>query len=475
MRRKFCCAAASLGLVLLFSGTRASAQDVPQPTAGEPAKPAAKAYGPIGAEPQDPNQEPETMQPDDRPLTGFQQATVGTPIARHSYWLPGISYYNTIQSNGASSGTSDGWNSSNYIAGNVSLLEAGSRSRLTLNASIGGFFSSNSQGNGWYQQIGVADTFNWERWQLTFLDQFAYLPQAQFGFGAGSGLGLPGVGGSLGGGSVGLGPGYDPGSSIFAATGPRYTNAFGTQANYLLTPRSSVTFGGMLSLMRFTDSGSENIESNTYIANLGYNYQISRADTIGVQYSFSSFHYLGFDQAIGSHTIQAVYGRKLTGRLALSIAGGPQIVNFRKPEGTTTATRFVTGSATTTLSYALQNGSLSVAYFHGLTGGSGALAGASTDQVTVSGTRRLSRLWSGEAHVGFARNRNADTDTGLPNPSFHSTYVGTSLNRPLGRNASLTLGYTGYIASSNNVGGGDFTTHQITVGVSWHARPFVLH
>src|SRR6201984_2899022 len=218
----------------------------PQAPEGDKPKHAARTYGPIGSGDEDQNPAPDTLQPDERPLTGIQQLTVGTPMEKHSYWVPGVSYYNFIQSNAQSQGGGSGWTSSNYLAGNSSLLENWTRSQLAVNYSGGGNFSTDSTvGNGWFQQFGVTQTVNWERVQLTLLDQFAYLPQSQFGFGAGTGLAQPGIGGSLAVGSTGLGVGLDPSQSIFTAIGPRYSNTFGTQVNYLLSPRSSVTIGGL--------------------------------------------------------------------------------------------------------------------------------------------------------------------------------------------------------------------------------------
>lgn len=445
----------------------------------EKPKPAARAYGPIGAEEQDANQTPDSLQPDVRPLTGIQQPTVGTPMEKHSYWVPGLSYYNFIQSNGQSQGGANNWNSTSYVAGNVSLLENWSRSQLALNCSGGGNFSTDSvYGNGWFQQLGAVQTFNRERWQLTLLDEFAYLPQAQFGFGAGTGLALPGIGGSLAPGMTGLSNGLSAGQSIFTAIGPRYTNTFGTQVNYNLTPRSSVTLGGVYSILRFTNSG--NIESNDYLGNAGYNYQITRQDTLGVVYRFGSYHYLGLPQAIGDHTIQAAYGRKITGRLALQLSGGPEITMFRVPMGTSTKKRYIAGSGNATLTYAFSRGSVSLSYLHGVTSGSGVFVGATTDQVTGAVMRKLSRVWSGSASLGYARNRNAETAPGVSNQSYNALYAGASVARPLGRNANFSLGYTGYVETSNNTVcagtncGSSFTSHQISVGLSWHTRPFVL-
>jgi hypothetical protein len=459
-----------------LASTSAYAQDQ---SGGEPPKRPAKTYGPLGVDnQQEQNQAPDTYQPDTRPLTGFQQTTVGTPPERHSYWVPGISYTNFIQSNGNLGGGQDTWSSTSYLTGNVSLLENWSRSQLQVNYSGGGYFSTDeATGNGWFQQLGATQTFNWHRLQLVLLDEFAYLPQSQFGFGAGTGLANPGVGGSLGGGVTGISSGYTAGQSIFSATGPRYSNAAGVQTTYQLSRRSSVTMGGLYSLLRFTEPG--NIDSDQYVGNVGYNYQITRNNTIGVQYRFTAFHYIDDPQAIGDHIVQAVFGRKITGRLALTLSGGPEITNFRIAQPPATKTHSVAGSGGATLNYLVEKGSLTGSYFHGVTAGSGVFAGAITDQLTGSAMRKVTRVWSGELRAGYARNRSAETASGVGNTDYDSFYGGVSAARPLGRNAMFTLAYTAYVqktdvsACTTNCNS-TITTNQISIGVSWHARPFVL-
>jgi len=453
------------------------AQDQQSDTA---TKPAAKALPPIGfGDDQETTQPSDTLQPDNRPLTGFQQLTTGSPPERHSYWIPGISYTNFIQSSALTQGGGSGWNSTSFVTGNLSLLQNWSTSQLALNYSGGGSLSSDSSiGNGQFHQFGAVETFNWRRWQLTFLDEFSYLPESQFGFGAGTALSTPGVGGSLAPGLPGLQNGFTPSQSIFTAVGPRYFNSFGTQVNLLLTPRSSVTFGGVLGILRFTES--ENIESNDVILNAGFNYQVSRTDSFGLSYRFSAYHYIGLPQAIGDQAIQAVYGKKITGRLALQLSGGPEITNFRMSPGVGTKRQYIAGTGSVGLSYAFFPGSLSLSYAHGVNNGSGVLLSATSDQITGGATRRLSRVWSGNASLGYARNRSAATST-TQNQAYNTLYIGAGLRRPLSRSTNLALNYTANIETANNTicagpnCGTNFTTHTITVGLSWHARPFVLH
>ncbi len=411
-----------------------AAQDQQEP---EAPKPAGKAIPPIGGDDEDSNPPADQMQPDNSPLTGLQEPTLGVNAERHSYWIPGVSYTNFIQSNAFTQGGGSAWTSTSYLGGSVSLLENWSRSRLALNYSGGGTFSTDSTvGNSWYQQMGAVQTFIRARWQLVLLDQFSYLPQSRFGFGAGSGLAIPGVGGSLSPGLPGLQPGVDPSQSIFAAVGTRYANAFGTQVNYTLTRRSSVTLGGV------------------------------------------------FDnpQALGSHSVLAAYSRKITGRMALQLAGGPQITTFRVPDLGSTKTSHAGGKVIANLSYAIEQGSLSVNYLHGVTSGSGVFLGATSDQITGRASHRISRVWSGDAHLGYAYNRSAETGSRVSGQTFHTVYVGASAARPLGRNATFNLGYTAYIQSSNDafcVGPScntttSYTTHQIQIGFAWRSRPFLL-
>jgi hypothetical protein len=469
----------SLSACLCLAGSQVRAQDQ---DSSAPPKPPAKVYGPIGVDDQqdqEQQQTPDQLQPDNRPLTGFLEPTIGSPPERHSYWVPGVSYNNFVQNNGQVQGGGTSWNSTNYLAGSVTLLENWSRAQLLVNYTGGGEFSTDPAiGNGWFSQLNLYQTFRWERLQLTFLDEFVYLPQALFGFGAGTNLGLPGVGGSLAGVTSGLAPGYTPGQTIFSAVGPRNMNTAGVQVNYQLTRRSSITLGGIFSVLRFSDPG--NIDSNDYIGTAGYNYEISRKDSIGVVYRYSAYHYLDNPQAVGDQMFHVAYGRKITGRLALELTAGPEITNFRIPLAGTTKTQYIAGSGSASLTYAFARGSVSAGYFHGVTGGSGVFYGALTDNLTASATRKLTRVWTASLHVGYAHNRNEETSSTVGSTDYNTIFAGGSLTRPLGRNANLFVGYTAFVENANSTicaganCGSSFTTNQISVGLSWHARPFVL-
>src|SRR5271169_4890061 len=117
-----------LAFVLLLGAQNGRAQAAPQDPPETPAKPAARSYpvpiiGSGGQQDENGVQDATNgLQPDVTPLTGVQNATVGSPEIRHSYWVPGFQYASTIQSSAYNQANSPGWSTTNYLNGNISLL-----------------------------------------------------------------------------------------------------------------------------------------------------------------------------------------------------------------------------------------------------------------------------------------------------------------------------------------------------------------
>jgi hypothetical protein len=254
-----------------------------------------------------------------------------------------------------------------------------------------------------------------------------------------------------------------------------YSNAGLVQATYMLSRRSSLTVSGSYGILNYVDPG--NINTTSIIGGFGYNYAISRADTIGIVYFFSSYHYQGQPEAYGNHVASLAYGRNLTGRLALRLLGGPQITTFRIPIGTTTSQ--VGGYFYGTLNYALKNGGISANYTHSLNGGSGVLVGSTLDEVNVTLNRRLTRVWSGNINFGYAHN--GEVASGLIGvPTYDSWFAGGGVNRPIGRNLNFAVAYQGNIGSTHDSSctgtscSSNNSFQTVTVNFQWHTRPFVL-
>ena len=455
-------------------------QEPPQPEAPAKPKPAARGIPAINgpdSTSDDSDQQNANWQPDKSPVTGLQSPTLGSPELRHSYWVPGLEYGSTIQSRPTGQQISDGWYANNYIGGQVSLLEAWSRAELGVNYSGGGYFTTDSQqDNGTFHQLSLAQTIDLRRWQIQLFDYFSYIPESQFGFAGGTNLALAGVSGTLGPAVPNLGASVVPNQSIYSAVGPRYSNAAAAQTTYLLSQRGSITVGGSYGLLRFTQSG--NVDSDTGLGSAGFNYTLSRNDSIGIVYRFAGYHYSGEPQALGSHTVNFVYNRKIARKLALDVFGGPQITNYRVPIGN--ESRNVGVSAGASIKYAFHRGNLDFAYFHGLTGGSGILLGSTTDQVTLGMGRQLGRVWSVNATFGYSRNSALGSATVNPTPTYNDYFGGVGVSRPIGRNVDFAVSYTPrYQSTSQAICTGtactsSYTQQLISITLQWHTRPFVL-
>ena len=471
---------ASFLFSFLGGSKSAFAQDEQQPTpVQDKTKPAGSTTNPVpltGTEEQ--SDQNNKLVPDMTPLTGVQTPTLGTPGLNHSYWMPGLQWSGSVQSHGYNQTQNSGWVMNNYLVGNVSLLKDWtSRSQLSLNYSAGGFLSTDSgQGNGYYQQLALTQSFNWNRWQMQLIDQFSYLPESSFGFSAGiGGLGNAGTGGPLAPVIPSLGNNYIPNQSIYAALGPRYSNASAIQLTYLTSSRGSVTLSGSYGLLNFVDSGS--VDSNSTTGTVGYNYALNSKDTIGAFYRFASFHYPGQPQAIGDHSFNVAYGKKVTGHIALQLYAGPSFMTSRVSVNGESSTHGVNAGAN--MQYGFERGTFSLGYSHGVSGGSGVLVGTTSDLITTGVTHQLSRLWDGQANFGYARNTPLSVSS-ASSTGFNAYTFGAGINRPLGRNATFALNYYLNIQDYSTSGctGTGCTLNQkyqyVTINLQWHTRPFVL-
>lgn len=477
VKRQFTCGVIAI-VAYGFSGAVLWAQE----TNDEKPKPAARVLLPlpdVSGNQQDEDQDNQTLQADRGPVGGVQSATLGTPEIRHSYWVPGIQYGNTTQSNNFSTGSTQkpGWTTTNYASGNLSLLEAWSRAQFGTNYSGGGFFSTDpNQGNGQFHQLASAFELNERRWQLLIMEQFYYLPQSAFGFGGATSLAVPGITGALSVPLPGIQEVFAPGQAIYTASGPRYSNDSAAQLSYSVSRRGSFTVAAVYGFLRLSNPG--NTDNDMEILNSGYSYAITPKDYIGAVYRFTVFRFPGNPQALGDHTAQLTYGRKITGRIALNLAGGPNITTFRLPVNGVNQT--ISGSGIASLVYGFRVSNVRLSYSHGVGSGGGFLAGSSTDQVIANLNRPLRRLWTSSLSFGYVRNSQLLAIKSLMSPNFNSYEVAGGLSRPLGGGTNFSIGYQAQIQASNGIlcttPGCQLnqTTHQIQMSFQWHAVPQVL-
>ena len=449
------------------------------PSQDQSAPPIPAYHSPLGSDSGNGQEaQPQQYTPDTNALTGAQDLSVGNLESSRSYWQPHVDLTATLDSNGLES-TGTSWSTWSSVYGGIDLHRISGRSNLTLDYLAGGTISNNgSSSNGVVQGLNFVDKFAFRHETISIFDQLSYLPETALGFG---GLGGGGFGGiSLpGAGGVGLLPGLTPDQTILTTQGGQIlSNSILLESDTYLSPRSSFTLLGGYSLLHYFSSNL--LDYGDVNAKFGYNYQVSRADTIGFSYMYSGIRYSNFPQSIDSHVAQVSYGRRVTGRLAFQISGGPELTIFSTPISTSTgaapSSQQLYWNLNTSLQYQLHRTGLAASYFHGVSGGSGVLPGATSDTVSGTATRQLTRIVGSSFNFGFSRN-SALNVAALNNQAYNYWFGGASLTRPWGRNFNVSLSYQLQYQDSNSsfcIGTSCSTNlirHLISVTFDWHTRP----
>ena len=241
------------------------------------------------------NADSQKLLPDTTALTGVQDLSLGVPATNHSYWQPHVDLSSTVDSNPLTSNGQTGWTTFTSVFGGIDLHRNSGNSMLTLDYVGGGSFSNDgSASNGIIQGLNFSERLSFRRYVLSFFDQLLYAPQTAFGA-----AGIPNGPTLPGGGTIGFGNGYTPGQTILTARGQRVTNFSGGEMDVLLTPRTSLTFVGGYSLLDSLDDPQLNYGNVIFTA--GYNYQISRQNTI---WTLLSIQFLQLQQLRSIHQEQ---------------------------------------------------------------------------------------------------------------------------------------------------------------------------
>jgi len=466
----------------------------PQQPEEQPQRPIPAYHSPLASaadngDEDDSNADPQKIRPDDRSLTGARMLSLGEIPATHSYWQPHVDISATADSNGLSQTNTTGWTSWSSVFGGIDLHHISGASNLTVLYS-GGVSVSNdgSSNNEVVQSLQFIEKLSYRRTTFSIIDQVSYLPEAAFGL---QGAGLGNLGGTD---SIGLQSNFQPGQSILTAQGQRISNTLAPEMDVYLTPRTSLTFVGTYSLLHFFD----NDLLNYYGAGIqaGYNYQMTRKDTLGVLYHFTAYRYSSFNQSINDHVVQLSYARRVTGKLAFRISAGPEIASFQTPimgpgsggTGGTGATALTSASTnlywslSSSVNYQMHRTGLGLSYSHGVSGGSGVQAGSVSDTVNGNVSRPLSRTYSGTFSGGYARNSGLTVGTPTSTTATQSETYGfwtfnAGLNHRMGRAMTMALTYNLQYQNSNTtfcVGptcATSLTRHQITLSFGWHEAP----
>jgi hypothetical protein len=120
---------------------------------------------------------------------------------------------------------------------------------------------------------------------------------------------------------------------------------------------------------------------------------------------------------------------------------------------------------------------ISASYNHGVTGGSGLLAGAETDIATGSVSDQVTRTFNLAWDAGYSRNSGFAVGTAATGLTYDYWFTGVNVTHPVGRSLDFFLNYQlQYQDNSSNgcVGSGcsaNVIRNQIAFGMNLHKQP----
>lgn len=372
-------------------------------------------------------------QPDDSPLTGVETFSLGVLRSFTTLFDPSV-FVTESADNGLTQGR---WDTGTSVGGGLALLRDWNHARISAQYfGAQSYYPSNTQFDGSYHDLSLAQATRFGRWGLLVRDDVLYSRTSDFA-GFPSGGTAPASGAASG---STLQPGLAPSQSIVTGQVGSLNNTALAQVTYDLSHRATLTFMGAYGLLHF--SGPGYIDSHTVNGSVGYNYALSRLNSFATSYSFAQDNFNGSVSRATTHTVQAFFGRKITGRLAMQLGAGPQIEISQNSFGFQSAAQLA-WAASGALTYGPRPKRVSyvLAYSHGLTSGSGVFFGAESDNVTGTVQAGFGRDWFASMDAGFASNRSITGASGASASRFNTWFSGVNINRPLGRHLVFSASY----------------------------------
>ena len=404
---------------------------------GQTPAPDASALSPgQGSAPQSSSQ----AQPDTRVLSGAETFGLGFLHAPRSIYDPALH----ITESGERGVVPGRFDTVTAMAGTLALDQSWSQSSLNLVYSGGEtLYQPDSSFNTEYQDLAISQQIQRGRWGLRLRDDFQLSPNAAFGGLSTGGPGITAQAPTLN----AVAPAVLPGETIQTGQALRLNNTALTEIDYSLSRRTTMTFTGSYGFLHFLSAGF--IDSRNINGSAGYNYALDAKNSIGLNLMYGNTIYTSSNSRMNSDTAQASFGRKVTGRLAFQIAGGPQLLrllNFRPTSG-----QKWSWSAYTALTYQMRRTGYTLSYSHGTNAGSGVLLGATTDSITAGVHRDFTRFWSGSLNGGYAINNSLAANSALS--SRYTNWYGTAnLGRQMGQHFHFGLSYQ-YQVQNGSTGG----------------------
>ncbi len=265
---------------------------------------------------------------------------------------------------------------------------------------------------------------------------------------------------------------------------PRILNLSLAEVSENINPKSSITAAGGYAFTHFYGNdvnGVAFIGSSQVSAQTGYNRILTPHTQIAAIYGYQGFDFSVVGTSFHSHVIQGMYGHRISGRLDLMLAAGPQFTHIGTPctiidllegnpncapgsggqvVGTIPSTR-IGVAAQSRLRYRISRNMFDLRFERFETSGGGLFAGAQTDLVGLTLEHPLSRIWSTSFDLGFTHNdrlqpltnaqqtaclnnQNQNPQTACPAndaTAYNDGFAGVALHRYFGRTWHGFLSY----------------------------------
>ncbi|HZU08559.1 MAG TPA: hypothetical protein VFA02_01545 [Pseudacidobacterium sp.] len=416
-----------------------------------------------------------TVTADERPLTGGRVIGTGSRGPRHSFFVPGFRVAQILDSNAEMVADSHyrGFSSLNgdlqlihYFGSSTSIRYAGAV-RYDTRAEVEGLQQFTNA-----HALSVSRLDRFRSWDLLFDNETQYSQGSNFGATGMEGLGSVITATSTWGGvgniqleSTALQPDLAPNQSILTLRSGRVSNTVLGEADYRPDDKYTFTMTGFYGLLHFTDKGLIDTSQEGFVA--GANRALSPTDSIAFEYGFSNFNFSGTTESLKNNYIGILYGRKLTGQIAVSAGAGPQFISDRTSISNDDRLGW---QGRATLDWQMRRVGLHAAVLRNLTSGSGVLFGAYTNSIQGGMGYGISRNWDSSFIFGWARNTAVTSAL-----RYNTQYFGASAGRHVGRDRSIFFSYDlqhqtsfGCASTTCAVNG---VRHVFGVGFSWTHQP----
>lgn len=440
VRVMVCALFLSYMLLVLGLGAQSSppsAQEAQDPTVPQqPLAPLPSSAGEAGQSNLPPAQgEVMQNQPDTHALSGVEGLTTGSLHRVTSIFDPGL-YFSDYGSSVPPQSNSGSLTSAATVIGTLNAAKVWGSSNLafTYDGSDTYYYPYASYGprNLPSDSLGLSAAIVHNRWTFRFRDSFLYSWQAGFGGLFTGGPGLENQGSLL----PALQPSLNPLGTILTGFARQLNDISLAEADYSISRRTTVTLSGSYGLLHFIEPGYLN--SQTINGRAGYNYALSSKNTLALLSEYDRTSFSGTSTRFDSELVEMSFGRKITGRLAVQLAAGPELIDFHDfgPSNGQQLSWSVSGS----LTRQTPRTGYFLSYFRGVTPGSGVYFGSYANTLTSSLNRRLSQSWSASLNGGYAAS-SALVPSSVLAGNFKDWFAGANLGKQLGRRVRFGMSY----------------------------------